>query len=164
MTKLYLLLKIILLINIIGFPSCRSQKEADGNGLLANILLNGTTNSEYSSLVSVVELERIDSTTFKGKCIDTFLGITTYQFYVNNTYFASGKYDTEIRRTATTTKKCIDLGFKDPGGYVINSSGGVSFTSYECSSKNTACSVSTINPYFGSSNSNPKGNFGAFVF
>jgi hypothetical protein len=162
MTKKYKTL--ILIISLLDFSFCRSQKEVDGKGLLANIILNGTTNAEYSSLVSVVELERIDSTTFKGKCIDTFLGITTYQFYVNNNYFASGKYDTETRRTATTTKKCIDLGFKDPGGYVINSTGEVSFTSYECSSKNTACSVSTINPYFGSSNSNPKGSFGAFVF
>jgi hypothetical protein len=162
MTKKYKTL--ILIISLLVFSFCRSQKEVDGKGLLANIILNGTTNAEYSSLVSVVELERIDSTTFKGKCIDTFLGITTYQFYVNNNYFASGKYDTETRRTATTTKKCIDLGFKDPGGYVINSTGEVSFTSYECSSKNTACSVSTINPYFGSSNSNPKGSFGAFVF
>jgi hypothetical protein len=164
MTKLNLLLKIFLFISITGFSSCRSQKEEEGKGLLANIILNGTTNTEYSSLVSVVELERIDPTSFKGKCIDTFLGITTYQFYVNNTYFASGKYDTENRRTATTTKKCIDLGFRDPGGYVINSTGGVSFTSYECSSKNTACNVSTINPYFGTSNSNPKGSFGSFVF
>jgi hypothetical protein len=162
MTKKYKTL--ILIISLLVFSFCRSQKEVDGKGLLANIILNGTTNAEYSSLVSVVELERIDPTTFKGKCIDTFLGITTYQFYVNNNYFASGKYDTETRRTATTTKKCIDLGFKDPGGYVINSTGEVSFTSYECSSKNTACSVSTINPYFGSSNSNPKGSFGAFVF
>ncbi len=164
MTKLNLLLKIFLFISITGFSYCRSQKETDGKGLLANIILNGTTNTEYSSLVSVVELERIDPTSFKGKCIDTFLGITTYQFYVNNTYFASGKYDTENRRTATTTKKCIDLGFRDPGGYVINSTGGVSFTSYECSSKNTACNVSTINPYFGTSNSNPKGSFGSYVF
>ena len=164
MTKLYLLLKILLFISIFNFSSCKSQKEADGKGLLANILLNGTTNAEYPSLKSVLELERIDLTSFKGKCLDTFIGISTYQFYVNNTSFYYGKYDTENRRTATTTKNCIDLGFRDPGGYVIQSTGGVSFTSYECSAKNTACSVSTLNTQLGSSNTYPKGKFGSYSF
>jgi hypothetical protein len=164
MTKLYLLLKILLFISIFSFSSCRSQKEADGKGLLANILLNGTTNAEYPALKSVLELERIDLTSFKGKCLDTFIGITTYQFYVNNTSFSSGKYDTENRRTATTTKNCIDLGFRDPGGYVIQTSGGSSFTNYECSAKNTVCSVTTLNTQLGASNPNPKGRFGSYTF
>ena len=164
MTKLYLLLKILLFISIFNFSSCKSQKEADGKGLLANILLNGTTNAEYPSLKSVLELERIDLTSFKGKCLDTFIGISTYQFYVNNTSFSSGKYDTENRRTATTTKNCIDLGFRDPGGYVIQTSGGSSFTNYECSAKNTVCSVTTLNTQLGASNPNPKGRFGSYTF
>ena len=143
---------------------CSSPKEADGKALLLNILLNGTQSSEYANVVSVIELERVDPTSFQGRCIDTFLGITAYQFYVNNSYFLLGKNDTESKRTASTSKKCIDLGFRDPGGYVIPSTGGISFTTYECSPKNTVCSVSTLNAQLGSSNPYPKGKFGSYAF
>jgi hypothetical protein len=143
---------------------CSSPKEADGKALLINILLNGTQTSEYANVVSVIELQRVDPTSFQGRCIDTFLGITAYQFYVNNSYFLSGKKDTESKRTASTSKKCIDLGFRDPGGYVVSSTGGISFTTYECSPKNTVCSVSSLNAQLGSSNSNPKGAFGSYEF
>lgn len=155
-----------LLFIFIGFGiiGCTSQKESDGKALLLNILINGTKNSEYKDVLSVIEMERIDLTSFKGKCIDTFIGITAYQFYANNTSFSSGKYDTENRRTATTTKNCIDLGFRDPGGYVIQTSGGSSFTNYECSAKNTVCSVTTLNTQLGASNPNPKGRFGSYTF
>ncbi len=143
---------------------CSSPKEADGKALLINILLNGTQTSEYPNVVSVIELQRVDPTSFQGRCIDTFLGITAYQFYVNNSSFLMGKNDTESRRTASTSKKCIDLGFRDPGGYVVSSTGGVSLTTYECSPKNTVCSVSTLNTQLGPSNPNPKGNFGSYEF
>jgi hypothetical protein len=149
---------------VFGIIGCTSQKESDGRSLLLNILINGTKNSEYKDVLSVIELERIDPTSFKGKCIDTFIGITAYQFYVNNASFSSGNYDTESRRTATTTKNCIDLGFRDPGGYVILTTGGSSFTTYECSAKNTVCSVSSLNTQLGSSNPNPKGKFGSYTF
>ena len=155
---------ILFFIISIYFYSCSTNKEQDANGLLANILLSNSTNSQYSSLKSVVELEKIDTTSFKGKCIDTFIGITPYQFYVNNIAFLSGTLDTQIRRTATTTKLCIDLGFRDPGGYVVNGTGGTSFTIYECSSKNTSCNLSSLNSQLGSSNTNPKGPFGSYSF
>jgi hypothetical protein len=156
-------LSLFLIIGI-GLLACASKKEADGKALLTNILINGTQNTVYKEVLSVIELERIDQTSFKGKCIDTFIGITAYQFYVNTSAFSSGIYDTETRRTATTSKNCIDLGFRDPGGYVIQSTGGVSFTSYECSAKNTVCNVSALNALLGASNIYPKGSFGSFVF
>lgn len=154
----------IVFITILSFNNCRTEKEQNGNALLANIIINQVSNSTYSSLRSVIEMERIDSTSFKGKCIDTFISITAYQFYVSNLAFLSGSLDTPTRRTATTTKQCIDLGFRDPGGFVVNSTGGVSFTVYECSAKNTACSTSTLNTQLGSSNTNPKGSYGSYSF
>lgn len=143
---------------------CSSPKETDGKALLINILLNGTQISEYPNVVSVIEVQRVDPSSFQGRCIDTFLGITAYQFYVNNSFFLSGKNDTESRRTASTSKKCIDLGFRDPGGYVVSSTGGISMTTYECSPKNTVCSVSTLNVQLGSTNPYPKGNFGSYEY
>ena len=157
-------INIHLIILSIYFYSCNTNKEQDAKGLLANILINNSTNSQYSSLKSVIELERIDSTSLKGKCVDTFIGITPYQFYLNNIAFLSGTLDTQIRRTATTTKLCIELGFRDPGGYVVNGTGGISFTVYECSAKNTSCNVSSLNSQLGSSNPNPKGPFGSYSF
>lgn len=160
----YFLKKIFLLSLVLSLHYCNTEKERDAKGLLASILLNSTTESQFSSLRSVFELERIDSASFKGRCIDTFIGITPYQFYVNNIAFSSGKLDTQVRRTATTTKACINLGFRDPGGYVVNGTGGISFTVYECSSKNTACNVTNLNPQLGESNTYPKGPYGSFAF
>jgi hypothetical protein len=108
---------------------CSKGTSGNPNALLL-ILAQNPSNSQYTT---ILEMERRDISSFKGKCLDSFLGMTANSYF--DLHYPEPIRDLPDSKVRLSTKPCNLLGF----------SGGVSnrITNIDFSFRSAICEPAT---------------------
>lgn len=127
---------ILLVILSMGFGAC-TKKNSDHPELLVGLLLG---NSVDANLVSILEIEMRDMTSYEGRCLDRFQGIQAGAYF--ELHFPPELRNQAHKKVVTSDKACNQLGFS--GGVVNAILDGVSFRSSTCSPATSLCTANAI--------------------
>jgi hypothetical protein len=115
---------------------CSKRSDSDVASLLALLFQNaGDPNA-----ISILDMEVRDFSSFDGRCMDRFIGITAGSYY--EVHYPNEIRNLPTKKAKTSTKPCTQMGFS--GGVINRVDDGISFRSYVCGSSTSTCSKSAI--------------------
>lgn len=137
--KNLILIQLILFFGILDCAYIKSNEQDSKGALLFSLIQNSQNNFKSDNLKSTVYLEKVDASTFKGNCFDSFYGTITASNYYDLNY----KLIPSIARAYSSSSTCSQLGFAGLGAdQSLNS--GVKYKVYYCDASYSPCSDNAI--------------------